>query len=110
MEKSNVPIVATFNDEEFADYSSKFNRSEKSMLTLGFLFGQRNTEAKFYSFKRLYIVDQNDGIDSISLDELIAKFNRKVENYGRIDFREERVFTNKQDALDFIAQGNANDL
>jgi len=50
------------------------------------------------------------GTESLTLEALITKFNYKVENFGRMNTREDRVFICEKDALEFIADGGGEEL
>jgi|14_taG_2_1085336.scaffolds.fasta_scaffold282204_1 hypothetical protein len=50
------------------------------------------------------------GTEPLTLEALITKFNYKVENFGRMDSREDKVFLSEKDALDFIADGGGEEL
>jgi len=50
------------------------------------------------------------GTESLTLEALITKFNYKVENFGRMDTREDKVFICEKDALEFIADGGGEEL
>tara|TARA_R100001594_G_C3939300_1_gene240223 strand:+ start:21 stop:356 length:336 start_codon:yes stop_codon:yes gene_type:complete len=105
-------LVATYTDEEFFQYAEKFSGSEKALISLGFMMGQNTAITKVHNFK-FTLVTENCGdlcIEYITLDELMKKFNHKVDNFGRTTTREDRVFTSREQAQLFIADGGGKEL
>ena len=113
MAKSEIPLFKHFTEEEFVEYTSKMESSEKYLITQGFLFGQVSAEAKINKEKLFTLVTEMGGelgTESLTLNQLVTKFNYKVENFGRTNTQEDRVFFSEKDALKFIADGGGEEL
>jgi hypothetical protein len=112
-ETSEIPLFRHFTEEEFVEYTSKMELSQKYLLTQGFLFGQMNGRTEMHKEKVFTLVTEMAGelgTEKITLTELLTKFNHKVANFGRTNTKEDAVFTNEKDALDFIADGGGEEL
>tara|TARA_R100000900_G_scaffold125000_1_gene99578 strand:- start:697 stop:1032 length:336 start_codon:yes stop_codon:yes gene_type:complete len=105
-------LVANYTDEEFFQYVEKMSGSEKGLISLGFMMGQNTAVTKVHNFKFTLVTEMAGelGTEKITLAELITKFNHKVDNFGRMDTREDAVFTNEKDAANFIADGGGKEL